>query len=167
MFNFFVLGLIDPAIESVYSSCEESALKTRSYGVALVGGGLGDTLADYYGNSRRPSDILTMQDVLYSYGYNLGYGLGFGAPFLLPTYVPSCALICSSTDFLYLKRKYGLSYILTWKDVGESKICNFGFDALSCLLQNKRDSKEAAQVGDLIDDMVEAGVQRSRLQKRL
>ena len=170
MFNFLVPGLIDPAIESVYSSCEESALKTRSYGVALVGGGLGDTLADYYGNSRRPSDILTMQDVLYSYGYNLGYGVGFGAPFLLPTYVPSCDLSCSSTDFLYLARKYGLSYGLTGQDVGESHICNFGLDAkqaLSCLLQNKGDSKEAAEVEYLIDDMVEAGVQRSRLQQKL
>ena len=39
--------------------------------------------------------------------------------------------------------------------------------ALSCLLQQKGDSKEAAQVEYLIDDLVEAGVQRIRLQKKL
>ena len=33
------------------------------------------------------SDILTMPDVVYSYGYNIGYGIGFGGPFLLPTYL--------------------------------------------------------------------------------
>jgi hypothetical protein len=163
-------GLIDPAVDSVVSSCEQSSLKTRSYGVALVGGGVGDTLSDYYGNNRSPGDILTMPDVQYSYGFNLGYGVGFGAPFLLPTYVPSCSLSCSSADFVSLARKYGLSYGLTGQDVGESKIFNFGLDAkqvLSCLLQNKADSREAEKVEFLIDDMVEAGVQRNRLHKRL
>jgi len=165
-----VTDLIDPAVRSATLSCEESAFKTRSYGMALLGGGVGDTLADFYGNNRVPGDILTMPDVQYSYGFNLGYGVGFAAPFLLPSYVPSCSLSCSSTDFLSVARTYGLSYGLAGQDVGESKICNFGLDAkqaLSCLEQNRGDSKEAVKVLDLIDDMVEAGVQRNRLQKRL
>jgi len=29
--------------------------------------------------------MLTMPDVVYTYGYNLGYGFGFGGPYLLPT----------------------------------------------------------------------------------
>lgn len=164
------LGLIDPAIDSIVSSCEESSHQTMSYGAALIAGGVGDSLADYYGNSRSPGDVLTMADVQYSYGYNLGYGIGFGAPFLLPTYVPSCSVSCSSSDFLSLARQYGLSYGLTGQEVGESKICNFGLDAkqaLSCLLQNKGDSKEAAKVDFLIDDMVEAGKQRNRLKKKV
>jgi len=166
-----VTGLIDPAVSSVRSACELSSLQTRSYGAALLGGGVGDTLADYYGNSRIPADILTMPDVQYSYGFNLGYGVGFSAPFLLPSYVPSCSFSCSSLDFISLARQYGLlDYGLTGQEIGESKICNFGVDAkqvLSCLLQNKGDSKEAANVDFLIDDLVEAGKQRIRLQKRL
>ena len=39
--------------------------------------------------------------------------------------------------------------------------------ALGCLLQNKGGNKEAAQVDYLIDDLVEAGVQRIKLQKKL
>ena len=131
---------------------------------------MGDTLSDYYGNSRSPSDIVTSPDVGVSYVYNLGYGFGFAAPFLLPTYNPSCSFSCSSSDFLSLAQKYGLSYGLTGQEVGDTKICSFGLDAkqeLSCLLQNTRDSKEAAMVESLIDDMVEAGVQRNRLKKKL
>ena len=30
-------------------------------------------------------DMLTMPDVVYTYGYNLGYGLGFGGPYLRPS----------------------------------------------------------------------------------
>ena len=164
----YTMRLIDPAIEAVVSDCEESSLQTRSFGAALIGGGVGDTLADYYGNSRSPEDILTMPDVQYSYGYNLGYGVGFAAPFLLPTYVPSCSVDCSSSDFLQVARKYGLSYGLTGKYLGEAEICSFGIDAkqsLNCLLTNAGDSKEAARVEYLIDDMVEAALQRGKLQK--
>ena len=32
-------------------------------------------------------DMLTMPDVVYTYGYNLGYGLGFGGPYVLPSYL--------------------------------------------------------------------------------
>ena len=162
--------MIDPAISSLKSSCEESYIKTTSYGFAILGGGLGDTLSDYYGNSRSPSDIITSPDVGVSYVYNLGYGFGFAAPFLLPTYNPSCSFSCSSSDFLSLAQQYGLSYGLGGQDIGDTKICSFGLDAkqaLSCLLQNSGDSKEAAQVESLIDDMVEAGVQRNRLKKKV
>ena len=129
-----------------------------------------DTLADYIGNGRTPLDVITMPDVIYSYGYNLGYGVGFASPFLLPTYLGSCSIDCSSTDFTGLAQRYGITNGLAGQYIGESKICNFGLDAkqaLGCLLQQKGDNKEAAQVDYLIDDLVEAGVQRIKLQKKL
>ena len=162
--------MIDPILLSISNSCEESSFKAQTFGWSLLGGGSLDTLADYLGNGRTPLDVITMPDVIYSYGYNLGYGVGFGAPFLLPTYLGSCSFDCSSADFTILAQKYSLTYGLGGQFIGESKICNFGLDAkqaLSCLIQQKGDSKEAAQVEYLIDDLVEAGVQRIRLQKKL
>ena len=129
-----------------------------------------DTLADYIGEGRTPLDVITMPDVIYSYGYNLGYGIGFASPFLLPTYLGSCSQDCSSADFTSLAGRYSLTNGLAGQYVGESKICNFGLDAkqaIQCLLQHKGDNKVAAQVDYLIDDLVEAGVQRIRLQKTL
>ena len=103
----------------------------------MLGGGKLDTLADFIGNSRTPLDVITMPDVIYSYGYNLGYGAGFAGPFLLPTYLGSCSIDCSSADFTNLARRYGLTYGIAGQYIGKSKICNFGLDAkqaLGCLL---------------------------------
>jgi len=165
-----ITNLVDPTLSSLSLSCEESSLKSQSYGWALIGGGTADTLADYIGNSRTLLSVLTMPDVIYSYGYNMGYGLGFAGPFLLPTYLGSCDTDCSSTDFTSLAQRYGFTQGLQGQYIGESKIHNFGLDAkeaLGCLIQQKGDSKEAARVDYLIDDMVDAGVQVVRLEKRL
>ena len=46
------------------------------------------------------------------------------------------------------------------------QICNFGIDskvALHCLLQHAGDYKEAAEIGYLIDDAVEAGGAAARI----
>ena len=127
-------------------------------------------MGDFIGNERTPLDVFTMPDVIYSYIYNLGYSFGFAFTFFLPTYVGECVFDCSSADFNTLAQKYSLNYGLGGQFIGESKLCNFGLDAkqaLSCLLQQKGNSKEASQVEYLIDDLVEAGVQRIRLQKKL
>merc|ERR1719244_157787 len=165
-----ITGLVDPTLFSLSVSCEESSLLSQSYGWALIGGGTADTLADYIGNMRNLFDVLSMPDVIYSYLYNMGYGLGFAGPFLLPTYLGSCDTDCSSTDFTSLAQRYGFTQGLQGQYIGESKIHNFGLDAkeaLGCLIQQKGDSKEAARVDYLIDDMVDAGVQVVRLEKRL
>ena len=158
-------------MSSLSNNCEESRLLTQTYGWSLIGGGSLDTMADFIGNSRTPLDVITMPDVIYSYGYNLGYGLGFAGPFLLPTYVGSCSFTCSSQDFLAVVQKYGLTYgVGRAGHLGESKLHNFGSDAkeaISCLLGEKGSSKEAAQVDFAIDDLVEAGQQIVRLQRRI
>ena len=166
----YIPDLVDPTLSSLSVSCEESSLKSQSYGWALIGGGTADTLSDYIGSMRNLFDVLTMPDVIYSYGYNMGYALGFAGPFLLPTYLGSCDTDCSSTDFTSLAQRYGFIQGLQGQYIGESKIYNFGLDAkeaLGCLLQQKGDNKEAAQVDYLIDDMVDAGVQVIRLEKKL
>ena len=168
--DLYVPGLVDPYLSSLFHRCEESSLLSQSYGWSLIGGGTADTLADYLGNSRTLLSVLTMPDVIYSYGYNMGYGLGFAGPFLLPTYLGSCDTDCSSTDFTSLAQRYGFIQGLQGQYIGESKVTNFGLDAkeaLGCLIQQKGNSKEAAQVDYLIDDLVEAGVQVIRLEKKL
>jgi len=160
-----IAGKIDPAIASIKEDLDKSNLRAQSYGWALVAGGFGDSLADYVGNNRVPSDVLTMPDVTYSYGYNIGYGFGFGGPFLLPTYLSDASFGCSSQDFLGLVSKYGFSYGLQGK-IGEAKICNFGIDAkqaLHCVLQHSGGYSQAAEIDYLIDDMVDAGVAVTKL----
>ena len=168
--SVYISDLVDPTLSSLSVSCEESYLKSQSYGWALIGGGSADTLADYLGEGRTLLSVLTMPDVIYSYGYNMGYALGFAGPFLLPTYLGSCNTDCSSADFTSLAHKYGFTQGLQGQYIGESKIHNFGLDAkeaLGCLIQQKGESKEAAQVDYLIDDLVDAGVQVIKLEKKL
>jgi len=165
-----VTGLVDPLAASLASECEKSRLKTYSYGAALIAGGTKDTVADYIGNNRMPTDPLTMPDVLYGYIYNLGYGVGFGGPYLLPTYVGDCDFSCSSSDFLSVVATYSLTEGLAGQHIGEAKLGNFGTDAklaLGCIVNAAGDSKEALEVENAIDNLVEAGIQRLRLGKRL
>ena len=133
-----------------------------------------------------PTDPLTMPDVAYGYIYNLGYGVGFGGPYLLPTYVGDCDFSCSSRDFLSVVASYSLTEGLAGQHIGEAKLTNFGTDAklaLGCIVNAAGDSKEALevkttdttkksplswlQVENAIDNLVEAGIQRLRLSKRL
>ena len=133
-----------------------------------------------------PTDPFTMPDVLYGYIYNLGYGVGFGGPYLLPTYVGDCDFSCSSRDFLNVVASYSLTEGLAGQHIGEAKLNNFGTDAklaLGCIVNAAGDSKEALevekncfrflkinfnfQVENAIDNLVEAGIQRLRLSKRL
>jgi len=165
-----VTGLADPVAASLSSDCERSRLKTYSYGAALIAGGTKDTVADYIGNNRIPTDPLTMPDVLYGYIYNLGYGIGFGGPYLLPTYVGECDFSCSSRDFLNVVASYSLTEGLAGQHIGEAKLANFGVDAkqaLGCIVNAAGDSKEALEVENAIDNLVEAGVQRLRLSRKL
>jgi len=165
-----ITGLVDPLAASLSSECEQSRLKTYSYGAALIAGGTKDTVADYIGNNRMPTDPLTMPDVMYGYIYNLGYGVGFGGPYLLPTYVGDCDFSCSSRDFLSVVASYSLTEGLAGQHIGEAKLTNFGTDAklaLGCIVNTAGDSKEALGVENAIDNLVEAGIQRLRLSKRL
>jgi hypothetical protein len=165
-----ITGLVDPLAASLASECEQSRLKTYSYGAALIAGGTKDTVADYIGNNRMPTDPLTMPDVMYGYIYNLGYGVGFGGPYLLPTYVGDCDFSCSSRDFLSVVASYSLTEGLAGQHIGEAKLTNFGTDAklaLGCIVNAAGDSKEALEVENAIDNLVEAGIQRLRLSKRL
>jgi len=165
-----ITGLVDPLAASLASECEQSRLKTYSYGAALIAGGTKDTVADYIGNNRMPTDPFTMPDVLYGYIYNLGYGVGFGGPYLLPTYVGDCDFSCSSRDFLNVVASYSLTEGLAGQHIGEAKLNNFGTDAklaLGCIVNAAGDSKEALEVENAIDNLVEAGIQRLRLSKRL
>lgn len=165
-----VTGLVDPLAASLASECEQSRLKTYSYGAALIAGGIKDTVADYIGNNRMPTDPLTMPDVMYGYIYNNGYGVGFGGPYLLPTYVGDCDFSCSSRDFLSVVASYSLTEGLAGQHIGEAKLNNFGTDAklaLGCIVNAAGDSKEAQEVENAIDNLVEAGIQRLRLSKRL
>ena len=163
-------ALTDTALSTISSDCKVSSIKTQTYGWNILGGSIIYTLADYLENSRTPKDVILMPDIIYNYVYNLAYGVGFASPFLLPTYLGSCSIDCSSADFTALAGRYGLTYGLAGQNIGESKIRNFGLDAkqaLGCMLQQKGSSKEAAQVDYLIDDLVDAGVQMIKLQKKL
>jgi hypothetical protein len=154
-----VADSVDSAVFSIKKDLDESNIRKQSYGWALVAGGLGDSLSDYVDNSRSPSDILTMPDVIYSYGYNIGYGLGFGGPFLLPTYLADTQFDCSSLDFLSVVSDYQYSLGVP-QGIGATELENFGYDAkqrLHCVLQHSGDYAEAAKVGYLIDDLVDAG----------
>jgi len=161
-----IAGKVDSAVESIKEDLTSSNLKTQSFGAALIAGGFKDSLADYIDNNRVPSDIITMPDVTYSYGYNIGYGFGFAGPFLLPSYLSDTNLDCSSNDFLRVVSEYGLAYGLSGNYKGEANICNWGIDAkvaLHCVLQHSGDYAEAAEIGYLIDDAVSAGVAATRL----
>jgi len=157
---------IDPAIASIKADQDASNVRAQSYGLAMVAGGFKDSAADFIGNNRLPQDILTMPDVVYSYGYNIGYGFGFGGPFLLPTYLTDTRYGCSRRDFLGVVSRYGLGNGLNAHHTTETQLVHFGVDsklAVHCLLKNSGDYAEAAEVGYLIDDMVEAGIQAIRL----
>jgi len=150
---------VDPAIASVKEDLENNNFRAQSYGVALVAGGVGDSVAEYVENNRNPQDILTVPAATYQYGYNIGYGIGFGGPFLLPSYLSDTSFGCSSQDFLRLVSEYQYGYGVP-ANVGSTELTNFGLDAkgsLHCLLQYTGDYQEAARVDYLIDDLVEAG----------
>jgi len=153
---------IDAGIAEVREDLSGNNLRSQSYGWALVAGGLGDTAADYVANTRMPQDILTMPDVVYSYGYNIGYGIGFGGPFLLPTYLADTKFGCSSLDFLSVLSKYGLRNGITYSHISKHQLVSFGLESresVHCLLKHSGDYAAAAEVGYLLDDLVEAGTQ--------
>merc|ERR1711971_1289584 len=75
-----VTGLVDPLAASLASECEKSRLKTYSYGAALIAGGTKDTVADYIGNNRMPTDPLTMPDVLMAGSTTSAMASGLGVP---------------------------------------------------------------------------------------
>lgn len=163
----FIPGKIDSAVSSISSDLADSNLKTQSFGWGLLAGGAKDILADYIGSNRIASDVFTMPDVVYSYGYSVGYGFGFAGPFLLPTYLNDANLGCSSRDFAGVVRQYGLQNGVISGLTTQTQLKCFGIDAkvaLHCLLQHTGDYKEAAEVDYLIDDLVEAGVQRLALE---
>jgi hypothetical protein len=162
--------LIDPSVEATVASCKQSSLQKQSYGVALIGAGLGDTLTGYLEGNHSHTDVLSISKDHFKDVYNLGHGFGFGFHYLLPSFLPKCSLTCSSADFISLIKKYGLSRGLTGLEFRDSKIANFGLDAkqvLGCLFNRKGYNKEAARLEYLIDDLVEAGLQRNRLQEKL
>jgi len=162
-----IAGLVDPTVESLSDSCSSSRLQTQTYGWALLVGATKDTASDYIGNGRMPLDVLTMPDVIYRYGFNYGYGIGFAAPYLLPTYLGDCTgFTCTSQDFLSVVSSYSLSQGLAGFHGGQARMYNFGVDAkqsLDCVISQKGDSKEAAEIEYAIDDLVEAGLQRLKL----
>ncbi|XP_023343370.1 uncharacterized protein LOC111712856 [Eurytemora carolleeae] len=105
--------------------------------------------------------MLTMPDVVYTYGFNLGYGFGFGGPYLLPTYLADTAFTCTPVKFLNVLNKYGFSSGLN-SQVKIDQIQNFGVDckqALHCLLQHSGGYSEAAEVEYLLEDLQEAAAQ--------
>lgn len=160
-------GKIDAAVSSISSDLADGNLKTQSFGWGLLAGGAKDILADFIGESRVLSDVITMPDVVYKYGYSVGYGFGFGGPFLLPTYLNDPNLDCSSSDFVGVVRRYGIQNGVSNGITTETRLKCFGMDAkvaLHCLTQHAGDYKEAAEVEYLIDDLVEAGIQRLGLE---
>ena len=72
-------------MSSISSDLSASNLKTQHFGWALLAGGAKDFVGDIIGNNRLLTDVLTMPDVVYSYGYAVSYAFGFGGTFLLPT----------------------------------------------------------------------------------
>ena len=118
-------------ISTLQSDCERSRLQTQSYGWALISGGGLDIAAEQI--NRDITDVLTMPDVTYSYGYYAGYALGFAGPFLLPTYIGSCSYDCSSTDFNTVVNKYNFRNGISGQNIGSSKIESFGIDAKQAL----------------------------------
>ena len=131
---------------------------------------MGDTLTGYLEGNRWHIGVLSISKDFLKDVYNLGHGFGFGFHYLLPSFLPQCSLTCSSADFTSLIKGYGLSHGLTGQEFRDSTIANFGLDAkqvLGCLLKKKDDNKDAARVEYLIDDLVEAGLQRNRLQEKL
>merc|ERR1712018_95371 len=168
-----ISNLIGPAKYSLADDCQQNFIKTKTFGWSILGGGLLDTASDFFGNMRSAEDILTNADVGFSYVYNNAYGIGFGAPFLLPTYNPSCSYRCGVNDFLGVVTNYGLSNGVGGLVMGHghgpgdaAALQSFGDDAkiaISCVVDQKGDSKQAAEIAFLIDDLVTAGVERLRL----
>merc|ERR1719228_1045229 len=155
------------AVESISADLHDANVKTQSFGWALIAGGTKDTLSDFIGNNRVLGDILTMPDVVYSYGYNFGYGFGFAGPYMLPSYLSDANLSCSGRDFSAVVSKFGLQHPGLPSHITLSHLTNFGLEAklaLHCVIQHSGDFPEAAEVDYLIDDLVEAGVQRLALQ---
>jgi len=163
-----ITSLIGPAKYSLADDCQQNYLKTKTFGWSILGGGLLDTASDFFGNFRSAEDILTMPDVGFSYVYNNAYGIGFGAPFLLPTYNPTCSYRCGANDFLGVVNDYGLSNGVGSRHGpgGEAALQSFGDEAklaIGCVVDQRGDSKEAAEIAFLIDDLVTAGTERLRL----
>ena len=50
-------GLIDPSVEAIVASCKQSSLQKQSYGVTLVGAGVGNTMTSYLEGNRKPTDL--------------------------------------------------------------------------------------------------------------
>jgi hypothetical protein len=154
-----IVERVDPAIATIKQDLDDGNFRKQSYGFALVGGGVLDSVAEYVENNRNPQDIVTDPVAIYQYGYNLGYGLGFGGPFLLPTYLNDASFDCSSNDFLNLVSEYQYGYGIP-EYIGSTEVVNFGLDAKSalyCVVKHSNDYVEAAQIDYLIDDLVEAG----------
>ena len=162
--------LIDPIVTSESTKCRRLYLDSQAYGWTQLAGGVLDTLADYASNSREPLDIFTEPDFMFNTGYNMYFGVGSAAFFLLPSYLPSCSFSCSSNDFVTLVRDYSFVHGLADQHVHELDLFNFGLEvkvALRCLLKQKMINKQAAMVDDMIEDLLDAGKQIIRLQKRL
>merc|ERR1712088_63204 len=163
-----ISSLIGPAKYSLADDCQQNYLKTKTFGWSILGGGLLDTASDFFGNFRSAEDVLTMADVGFSYVYNNAYGIGFGAPFLFPTYNPPCSYRCGANDFLGVVNDYGLSNGVGGRHGpgGEAALQSFGDEAkiaIGCVVDQRGDSKEAAEIAFLIDDLVTAGTERLRL----
>merc|ERR1712038_1572480 len=161
-------GSVDQVISGLRSDCERSRLQTQTYGWAIIAGGALDIAAEQIGKD--VTDVLTMPDVTYSYGYYAAYAMGFAGPFLLLSYIGDCSYDCSAADFNTVVNRYNLRNGISGQTIGASKIQSFGIDAkqaLSCITQQSGDSKEAASVSYSIDDIVDAGLQIVSLQNKI
>ena len=118
------------------TDCRDSRFQTQTYGWAIITGGALDIAAEQIGKD--VTDVLTMPDVTYSYGYYAAYAMGFAGPYLLPTYIGSCSLDCSSADFNTVVNKYNFRNGISQQNVGAAKIQSFGIDAKQALRDNSK-----------------------------
>merc|ERR1711936_144061 len=129
-------GSLDSTISQLRTDCRDSRFQTQTYGWAIITGGALDIAAEQIGKD--VTDVLTMPDVTYSYGYYAAYAMGFAGPYLLPTYIGSWSLDCSSADFNTVVNKYNFRNGISQQNVGAAKIQSFGIDAKQALRDNSK-----------------------------